>query len=902
MAAKLDKKEAYQLTKKILIEIQKLNKEEQILYVNKTCKLHPELIPPLMKMLNISNSDYVDILDKPAIVSHIPDVDLDLSVEEAVLPIGTKISQYEIKQHIGSGGMGHVYAAQQKYPAQRVVALKLLKNSPNQKLLMSETQILARLNHPNIATLYEIDKTNDNQYFIAMEWIQGENIVDWCKSHNYTTKQVIALFQQLCSGINFAHDRNIIHCDIKPNNVLVTDIDGKATIKIIDFGISQFDDHRESYHEVSGTPAYLAPEVLSKKEFDQPDARRDVYALGILLKKLLPLTLSNDLQAITDKAVAFDKSHRYGSVSELSNDLNRFLSKQKVSARESSVWYGTKLLIQRRFEIVLIITLIVLFSLVTGFVAQYNQAQEAKIAQAEAEELSTFLTDIFQASNPEKRNGNTATTDDLLEIASEKLLSIKTPSLSDARFMHTIGDIYTRIENFEQAKIMIEKSLQIKQAVLSENHPDIIVGLSQLGLIYKKTGEYKLSEQNLVAAINKSKTQKQVGKQTIANYHNLLGNLYIKINKPNFAIEQHKLAIAIREFGDDSKLLADSYNNLGVIYNNNLNWEQALKYYYLAHDIFIKEYNEKHPFIGVIKNNMALVEQKMFHWQKAEDLMRQAWFIWKNAYGESHSNTITAQRNLAIFYDKRSRFQDAIDIYKPLINTLGKEHNTELQAKYLSLMGRSYAGLENFQAANQFHQQSLQLVAGQAIKETYLFSRLHSQYALTLLDQSNFTAAIKQITIAVDYKNIHFPKNNFHRLYVINILADIYYQAKEYQQATYYFEQVSADNDLVKVKNQKQQVAAYLGLGKVNRKQNRFTKSKEYLDKSLDISQTVYGNNHSITASIYFELARLTFSLGKSDESMLSIQKAIEIQTLVLAPNDKDLIASQSLLNSLNHH
>ena len=268
MSLESDKKESYQFVKNILIQVQDISKEEQIQFIKQACNKRPEFIPSVLNMLDIGDSEYAKTMEKPPILEHIPEIDTQPSSEEPPLPAGTVISRYKIIDKIGSGGMGNVYCAQQDYPAQRQVALKLLKNTPNQQLIITETQILARLNHPNIATLFEIDKTEGGQFFIAMEYIKGDDIISWCANHNYSQIQIIQLFQQLCSGIAFAHEQNIIHCDIKPSNVLVTEIDGKAIVKIIDFGISQFeknDDKQESNHEISGTLAYLAPEVLSNK-------------------------------------------------------------------------------------------------------------------------------------------------------------------------------------------------------------------------------------------------------------------------------------------------------------------------------------------------------------------------------------------------------------------------------------------------------------------------------------------------------------------------------------------------------------------------------------------------------------------------------------------------------------
>ena len=167
------------------------------------------------------------------------------------------------------------------------------------------------------------------------------------------------------------------------------------------------------------------------------------------------------------------------------------------------------------------------------------------------------------------------------------------------------------------------------------------------------------------------------------------------------------------------------------------------------------------------------------------------------------------------------------------------------------------------------------------------------------MDQSDFVGAQKQMTIALDYTNAHFPKDNYHRLYIVNLLGDIFYQSQDYQQATEYFEQVLAHNNSSKVKNQKQQVGAYIGLGRVSLKLKEFITSQEYLDKALNLSLSIYGINHSVTASIYFELAQLSLEQGRPYLAIDQLKKALEIQKLILPTQHKDLLSTGALLKSL---
>lgn len=901
-----DKKTAYQFIKKILLDVQDLSVDEQASYVKKACESKPEHIPSLLNMLNIGNSEFAEVMEKPAILEHIPEVDTQPSSKEPALPAGTIISHYKIIDKIGAGGMGNVYSAQQNYPAERKVALKLLKKSPNQQLIITETQILARLNHPNIATLYEIDQSKDGQFFIAMELIIGEDMIRWCQSHQYSNTQIIKLFQQLCSGISYAHGKNIIHCDIKPNNVLVTDIDGSATVKIIDFGISQFEDQQESYHEISGTPAYLAPEVLSNKGTAVTDSRRDVYALGVLLKKLLPLTLPLDLQAIIDKAMAHDTEQRYQSTLQLNNDLSRYLNKQTVSARESNVWYVTKLLIQRRFEMFLVIALILIGSLVSGYVSQMNQAkiatqqaQAAKTAQHEAEELTGFLTDLFDVANPERSNSEIVTAVDLINKAKNKLVAIKQPSLSDARFMHTIGSIYTRMDQLEDAKVMIEQSLEVKEKFLKKTDNELIAGYTQLGLINKKLGQYQKAEQLLLSALKSLKKQSQPDTVQLAYIHNHLGNLYTATEQINKSIAQHELAVQLRLKKKGTKLLADSYNNLGVIYNNTKQWDKASKYINLALKYYILNYDVNHPYLGVVKNNLALIEENRFNFEVSEKLYLEVWDNWLQSYGKGHINTITIQRNLALYYNHQMQYAKAIKVFNGLIKHFQTINDLEKTAKYTGLMALSQGYDGQIELSINNHNKTLELIKDLKLKEKYLYARIHNQYAIALILAKDFDRAEAVLKLSIKQLSAKYTADNHSLLYTLNLLADLYFQKGELKQAKEMFHQVLKQNKPTQNNNQIRQISALIGLGKIHHQQKDLKKAQDSFQQALVKNKKIYKEIHKTNAIVYFELAKLKLTQGDSKQAKELLTQALAIQKIALPPKHKDLLATVNLLKSL---
>ncbi len=317
----------------------------------------------------------------------------------------TQIQHYRLLREIGRGGMGTVYlAARSDQEFQRFVAVKLLRPGPGSEGLMnrfrSERQILANLDHPNIAKLLDGGTTDDGWPYLVMELIEGNRIDAYCDDHRLDIRQRIDLFREVCGAVQYAHRNLVVHRDIKPSNILVTD-DG--TPKLLDFGIAKLLDPTDFQHTVEATrtglrpmtPPYASPEQVRGEVITTAS---DVYSLGVLLYKLLtgrvplataglsaqqiekllnestpakpssavteatlaedsqlsPETLSRqrstqsrqlshqlagDLDTIILMALRKEPGRRYGSVEQLSEDLRRHLEHLPVLARRDTWAY-----------------------------------------------------------------------------------------------------------------------------------------------------------------------------------------------------------------------------------------------------------------------------------------------------------------------------------------------------------------------------------------------------------------------------------------------------------------------------------------------------------------------------------------------------------------------------------
>lgn len=314
---------------------------------------------------------------------------------EPVLPAGTRISGYTILGPLGEGGMGLVYRAQQERP-RRVVALKLIRASMIGSSALSrferEAEVLGLLQHPGIAQIFEAGwaSTPDGpRPFIAMELVDGPPMSRFAREKGLSVRQRLELVAEICDAVHHAHQRGVIHRDLKPGNIL---IDPAGRPKVLDFGVSRAETSRDYFTTVHthagqliGTPAYMSPEQASG-DADAVDVRSDVWSLGVVLFELLTGTLPydvhskpvheaariihdteprrltqmgrqfrGDLGVIVGKALEKDRSRRYQSAAQLGDDIRAYLGGSPVSAKQDSfVYVAVKLMRRHRLASALI--------------------------------------------------------------------------------------------------------------------------------------------------------------------------------------------------------------------------------------------------------------------------------------------------------------------------------------------------------------------------------------------------------------------------------------------------------------------------------------------------------------------------------------------------------------------
>jgi len=226
---------------------------------------------------------------------------------------GRMIGPYKLLQQIGEGGFGVVFMAEQEAPVRRRVALKIIKLGMDTRQFIArfeaERQALALMDHPNVARVFDAGATESGRPYFVMELVNGVAITEYCDKHSLSIEQRLALFTQVCFAVHHAHQKGLIHRDIKPGNVLVATVDDKPLVKVIDFGVAKATQGQltektlfTQFRQMVGTPQYMSPEQAEATP--DVDTRSDVYSLAVLLYELLTGATPLDERSLRSRAYA----------------------------------------------------------------------------------------------------------------------------------------------------------------------------------------------------------------------------------------------------------------------------------------------------------------------------------------------------------------------------------------------------------------------------------------------------------------------------------------------------------------------------------------------------------------------------------------------------------------------
>ena len=660
------------------------------------------------------------------------------------------IGAYRLLEELGRGGMGIVFLAEQTEPVRRRVALKMLQSAVVPRDLEirfeSERRAMARLQHPNIAQLFEADSTDDGHPYFVMELVDGVPITEYCDAIRLGIRDRIELFQAVCEGVQHAHEKGLLHRDLKPANILIAEENVRPIPKILDFGIAKaidqplVDGTLLTGERVVGTPAYLSPEAI-RGGLDL-DTRSDVYSLGVLLYELLvgvrpfetggvpmvvvlnklmrdepkvpstrwgglgrdekttladtrghdptslPRRLRGDLDWIVLKALAKDREDRYHSASELAADLGRHLRWEPVVASPPTALYRAGKFVRRRrgFVVGAVLLFASLLLGLAGTLANLRRAEDeaeranreaarasrealranreaiaAQEALDEVAEVSNYLQSLFEVSDPGAR-GRTVTARELLDRGAERIRTdFESRPLARARFMVTIGDVYTQLGLYDEALPLLEDAVEVRQSELGRDDLAVAAALEKLGWLHSLGGRLDQAEPLFRRTLEIRESRLGTKHPEVAASLNRVGGLLVKKGQAELAetLLQRALAIRLEALGPNHQSVAQSLNNLGWLYRMHGRAGEAAPLLERAVEVLEHNLGHDHVTVSYALNNLGMSYQLMGRTTEALELSEKALEIRRAALEPDHPRIAEGLGVLGFIYWQQGRLSEA---------------------------------------------------------------------------------------------------------------------------------------------------------------------------------------------------------------------------------------------------
>ncbi len=613
----------------------------------------------------------------------------------------------------------------------------------------TERQALAVMDHSNIAKVLDAGATETGRPYFVMELARGIPITDYCDRHKLSTRERLRLFVAVCQAVQHAHQKGVVHRDLKPSNILVVIQDDRPVPKIIDFGIAKATDHRLAQRtlfteqgQLIGTPEYMSPEQAEMSGLDV-DTRTDIYSLGVILYELLAgalpfdsrrlrsagfgeiqriireteppkastrLSTSKDTQAevaekrgtdpgsllrllrgdldwITMKAMAKDRTHRYSTASELAADIERHLRHEPVSAGPPSAVYRIRKYIRRHklgvaaAVVVMLAVLIGTAGTTIGLLRAVRAERKAVEEAATAKRVSDFLVDLFQVSDPSEARGNTITAREILDKGAVQIdQELEAQPAIRARLMETIGTVYRSLGLFEKAGSMLERALELKRSTYGDNDINVADTLHNLGIVFDDQGKYEEAASLFRKSLDIRSSQLGPDDPEVARSLNSLAIVRWNQGKNAEAepLLERSLAIKEKALGPDHPDLANTLINLGVLKHSQRKYDEAETLFKRALAISEKNLGADHPDLGGILNNLGSLYEDQGRRAEAEPLYTRCLKIWEKALGTEHPDVAIAVHNLANLYRNLAKYAEAEPLYLRSLaifeKTLGADH------------------------------------------------------------------------------------------------------------------------------------------------------------------------------------------------------------------------------------
>jgi serine/threonine-protein kinase len=700
------------------------------------------------------------------------EVAADMLARDPAAPLaGRRLGPWKLLREIGSGGMGTVYLAERADRAfEQQVAVKLLKRGMDSDDILrrfrQERQILASLDHPNIARLLDGGVTADGASYFVMEHIEGVPIDDYCRRNRLPVEERLELFATVCAAVHSAHRSLVVHCDLKPSNILVT---SAGAPKLLDFGIAKLlgSEHVPLLTATALTrPQMLTPEYASPEHLrgERITTASDVYSLGVLLYALLtgrlpyrfasrapgeiervvcedeppkPSTavaedtdrgrerdlrrrLAGDLDTIVLRAMDKDPVRRYGSVEQLAEDLRRHRDGRPVIARKDTWLYRAGKFVKRH-RVGTLAAALVAISLLAGIVATSWQAREARaqrekarLQQQAAEQVAGLLAGLLHEADPFGLSGEALTVRELLDQGARQIEG----ALADqpqvrARMMDTIGVAYMNLGIYDRALPLLDEALASRRRVLGEEAPEVAESLAHLGSLWYEKGDLEAAAPLLRQAL--SMRSELLGERSpeVAESLDHLGSLLRDAGDYSGAEPLVREALALRRelLGEEAPEVATSLHNLALLLLKTGEYPEAEDFYRRALELNRRLFGQRHPKVATNLHNLGGVLRLRGEYEDSERCLREALALHRELLGDEHPYAAAVLNTLAVLLKDKGDHPAAERTYREVLDLqrrqLGAEHPAV--ARTVSNLAASLAGRGEHAAAEPLYREALDL-------------------------------------------------------------------------------------------------------------------------------------------------------------------------------------------------
>jgi len=624
---------------------------------------------------------------------------------------------YRIIRLIGRGGMGEVLLAEHR-PTRREVALKFIQGATIGEpggARTSETEVHARLEHPNIARLYETGAHPDGTQYFAMEYVDGKPLDRYCGDNQCSLDAILTLFLRICDAVQYAHSRAVIHLDIKPSNILVK-ADGAPML--LDFGVAKHLEQQRPAMQTQRryTPAYAAPEQLR----GQPVGTfTDVYSLGVVLSELLagrhpyakedsipgeveafvagpdePESPSssphrvrasraawNDLDLICRKAMTKSVQERYESVVELAQEIGRFRDGEPLQAKGRDLSYRCAKFVRKHHRALLAAAaVIILVAVISAFYAiRLRSARDAALAQAlRTQRIQRFMLSLFGGDEIAGPSEDMKVVD-LLKSGVDKARELKNEPAAQADLYVTLGSIYESLGKLDLANSLMDSALRIRKSLFGPDDPNVAETVATMGWLRMDQARFTEAEQMLRSAVAMDRRHVRVDDQRLGNMQCSLAAVLMHRGAYGEAIQALNEAIRIQSLpGADQADLAESLTFLSTSYHLMGRDQEAQPLAERVLAIDRSTYGESHPAVSEDLANLGQIREQLGFYADAEQDERKALAITRAWYGKDRIEPAVDAEGLAGTLIYEQKFDEAFDLLGGAIPTLerdmGKDH------------------------------------------------------------------------------------------------------------------------------------------------------------------------------------------------------------------------------------